>query len=47
MAFQAAYEFLIKGAPVDSLPTMEDGPDPAELEENPWKYFAWWHKQFE
>ncbi len=47
IAFQAAYEFLIKGVPVDSLPPMEDSPDPAELEENPWKYFAWWHKQFE
>jgi len=47
LALLAAYEYLVKGADVRNVEDITAGREvPRDLEENPWKYFAWWKGRF-
>jgi DnaJ-class molecular chaperone len=47
LALLAAYKYLVKDADVREVEDIVEGQEArATLEENPWKYFAWWRGQF-
>ena len=47
LVYLGAYEYLIKGGGGDELErVLKEYHPPDDLMENPWKYFAWWRRQF-